>query len=205
MSKEKEEVPPAVEEDEKDESFVAPKKVELSDLLKADAADESLKKYKETLLGAAATGGLKSDDPRRVVVLKLRILFENRPGGNIEFDLSTPAGLETLKNTSFILREGCKYKTEITFRVQNDIVSGLLWKNVVKLKGVPVERQKLMLGSFGPQAQPHVVTLPRHGWDEAPSGFMARHDYKAQSVYTDDDGADHLKYEYAFSIKKEWA
>jgi Rho GDP-dissociation inhibitor len=67
-----------------------------------------------------------------------------------------------------------------------------------------VDKQNTMLGSFGPQAEPHVVVFPRHGWEEAPSGMLARGDYKAKSQFIDDDDQNHLEYEYAFSIKKTW-
>ena len=46
---------------------------------------------------------------------------------------------------------------------------------------IVVDKSNTMLGSFGPQADPHVVVFPRHGWDEAPSGMLARGDYKAKS------------------------
>lgn len=162
--------------------------------------------YKEALLGAAASGNVVSpkDDPRRVVIVKMRVLFEDRPEGHIEYDLDTPEKLEAMKSKPFVLMEGCKYKIEVTFRVQHDIVSGLKYTNAVYRKGVRVDKQVTMLGSFGPQADPHLVVFPRHGWEEAPSGMLARGDYKAKTVYSDDDNVTHLAYEYAFSIKKGW-
>ena len=42
-----------------------------------------------------------------------------------------------------------------------------------------------MIGSFGPQKDPHEVVIPRNGWDEAPKGLVARGKYKAQAkVFT---------------------
>jgi Rho GDP-dissociation inhibitor len=157
-------------------------------------------------LGAAAKGGVAAptDDPRRVVIVKMRVLFEDRPDGHIEYDLDTKEKLEAMKSKPFVLMEGCKYKIEVTFRVQHDIVSGLKYTNAVYRKGVRVDKQTTMLGSFGPQADPHVVVFPRHGWDDAPSGMLARGDYKAKSGFSDDDGVEHLAYEYAFGIKKTW-
>ena len=40
--------------------------------------------------------------------------------------------------------------------------------------------------------------------DEAPSGMMARGKYDAVSKFVDDDGHDHLKFEWSFEIKKDW-
>ena len=61
-----------------------------------------------------------------------------------------------------------------------------------------------MLGSYPPQQEPFEVTFPRYGWDEAPSGMLARGSYKSTSKFIDDDDQCHLKFEYSFSIKKDW-
>jgi hypothetical protein len=39
----------------------------------------------------AAKGGVAApkDDPRRVVIVKMRVMFEERPDGHIEYDLDT--------------------------------------------------------------------------------------------------------------------
>jgi len=61
-----------------------------------------------------------------------------------------------------------------------------------------------MLGSFGPQAESHTVAFPRKGYEEAPTGTIARGKYKAKSRYLDDDKQCHLEYEYCFQIAKDW-
>jgi hypothetical protein len=38
-----------------------------------------------------------------------------------------------------------------------------------------------MIGSFGPQKDPHIVEIPRKEWEEAPKGLLARGKYKATS------------------------
>jgi hypothetical protein len=38
-----------------------------------------------------------------------------------------------------------------------------------------------MIGSYPPQKQPHEAVFPRIGWEEAPSGLLARGSYKAKS------------------------
>jgi hypothetical protein len=55
-----------------------------------------------------------------------------------------------------------------------------------------------MIGSFAPQKEPHVMTFPRNGWDEAPSGMLHRGSYKAKSQLIDDDKQTHLEFEYSF-------
>jgi len=139
-----------------------------------------------------------------VVILELKIIFQDRPNGDVVYNLEDKNGLEKLKSTAFTIKEGCGYKIQVKFRVQHEIVSGLKYENKV-YKGIiraAVERE--MLGSFGPQKTPHIVTFPRRGWEEAPSGTLARGKYKAKSRYYDDDKQNHLKYEYCFEIKKEW-
>ena len=51
----------------------------LEDIVKADAEDESLRKYKEQLLGAAASGEVaSSDDPRHIIIDDMRIKVDGR-------------------------------------------------------------------------------------------------------------------------------
>jgi Rho GDP-dissociation inhibitor len=55
-----------------------------------------------------------------------------------------------------------------------------------------------MIGSFAPQEKPHTVTVPRHGWEEAPKGMLARGSYKATTQFMDDDKNIHLEFTYSF-------
>lgn len=53
----------------------------VAEIVSADAGDESLRKYKESLLGAAAKGDLGDvSDPRRVAVTEFRVMFEASEG-----------------------------------------------------------------------------------------------------------------------------
>ena len=74
----------------------------------------------------------------------------------------------------------------VHFNVRNDIVFGLKFvNNVYKLlaKGknimMIVDKDEDKMGSFAPQVQPHQFDLP---WTEAPSGFLARGDYKGKGL-----------------------
>jgi len=180
------------------------KKVALNELLSQDSGDESLRKYKESLLGNLDPAISPKDDPRRVVIKELKIIFEDRPGGDITYTLETKEDLEKMKKTPFVLKEGCHYKTKVSFKIQHDIVSGLKYVNLVYRKGIRVAKEQTMIGSFGPQVAPHEVVFPRHGWEEAPSGMLSRGSYTAKSQFVDDDDQTHLEYEYAFDIKSDW-
>jgi Rho GDP-dissociation inhibitor len=182
------------------------KKVDMGTILTMDNEDESLRKYKEALLGKAALGGAAApaDDPRRVVVTRMKVICKDRPGGDIVYDFVERGSEQKLKDQPFTLKEKCEYKIEVSFKVQHEIVAGLKFINLVFRKGVRVAKEEEMLGSFPPQPEPHVVVFPRHGWEEAPSGMLARGAYKGKHKFVDDDGECHLEYEYNFAIKKDW-
>jgi len=180
------------------------KKVGINELLQQDQGDESLRKYKESLLGSLDATVSPKDDPRRVVIKELKILFEDRPGGEITYTLETKEDLEKMKKTPFTLKEGCHYKIKVSFKIQHEIVSGLKYVNFVYRKGIKVAKDNQMLGSFGPQTTAHEVVFPRNGWEEAPSGLLSRGSYTAKSQFVDDDNVNHLEYEYAFDIKSDW-
>jgi hypothetical protein len=62
---------------------------------------------------------------------RCRIVFEDRPGGDIVYKLDTKADVEALKSNPFVLKEKCMYRLQISFRVQHEIVSGLKFTNKV--------------------------------------------------------------------------
>lgn len=66
---------------------------------------------------------------------RCRIVFEDRPGGDIVYKLDTKADVEALKSNPFILKEKCMYRLQISFRVQHEIVSGLKFTNKVHSLG----------------------------------------------------------------------
>ena len=180
--------------------YAAPKAATVGDLLQKDGEDEALQRYKAQLLGAAAQGGgVVAGDPRRVVVTALSILVNGRDP--ITFDMTEHrAGGMTV-----VLQEGCEYRTQLSFRVQNEIVSGLQYKNRVNRGPLTVMKVDEMLGSYGPDAQKVIeVTFPRREWEQAPSGFTARGTYSCSTSFVDDDGKIHLEFDYKLQIKKDW-
>ena len=194
-----------MEDDNSGESGYTPgKKVGMDELANMDADDESLRKYKESLLGNTANTYSPADDDRRVVITELKIIFEDRPDGDVVYKLDDPKSIEELKNKPFTLKEGCKYKTQVSFRVQHEIVSGLKFQNFVYKGPVKVIKETEMLGSYGPKEEAYECCTPRKGWEEAPAGALMRGKYKAKSSFIDDDKVTHLAYEYHFAIAKGW-
>ncbi|KAG1149409.1 hypothetical protein G6F37_003174 [Rhizopus arrhizus] len=151
-------------------------KKSLQEYQNLDAQDESLKKWKESLgLNNAAHATGPSDDTRRVVVEHIALEIEGRE--DVIVDLSTPG------------------------KVQHDVVSGLKYLQVVKRKGIRVDKTEEMIGSYGPAADSYEKKFQL---EEAPSGMLARGHYEAKSKFIDDDNVTHMEWSWSFDIKKDW-
>ncbi|KAJ8607182.1 hypothetical protein CTAYLR_007341 [Chrysophaeum taylorii] len=187
---------------ESQEAYNAPKASgNVGELLQADAEDESLRKYKEQLLGAAAKGDLgDASDPRKLIVTEFRVMF-NGAAPDLVFTLDNPAGMMLLKQNGMSIKEGVEYKFRISFRVQHEILAGLKFCNKTKKMGVS-QADELMIGSYPPQTAAHVFEFPRHGWMETPKGMMYRGSYTATDKFVDSDGVVHLEYSYPLKVGK---
>lgn len=126
-------------------SYQPPPQKTIEEIVAADQEDESLRKYKEALLGAAQSekivvgksvesmwkwSNLKkktqyfptdATDPRTVIVKKLALCVPGRD--DMELDLS--GDITKLKKQVFTIKEGVQYKIRIDFVVQREIVHGL--------------------------------------------------------------------------------
>jgi len=194
------------EDDEDDEvpGYKAPEPKTLNDIVNADQEDESLRKYKEALLGAAA-GGAKvepyPEDKRHVIVKRLVLVTEDRPEVSIDLDQD----LDVIKQKKFVLKEGAKFQIRIEFYVQREIVTGLKYVQKthterLKLK-VKVDKMTHMCGAFSPKMELQSSTTK----DEfAPTGFGARGQYSITSLFTDDYKNEYLKWDWTLEVKKDW-
>uniref|UniRef100_A0A182K045 Rho GDP-dissociation inhibitor 3 n=1 Tax=Anopheles christyi TaxID=43041 RepID=A0A182K045_9DIPT len=199
MSTEKEMNPAEVEQEEHDSSYQPPPQKTIEEIMAADAEDESLRKYKEALLGEAQAEKIIFDesDQRKVIVKKLALLVADRDP--MELDLT--GDLTKLKKNVFVIKEGIQYKIRIDFVVQREIVHGLKYVQKTYRMGVPVDKMVQMVGSYPPKKEIQSYTTP---FEEAPSGMMARGTYSVTSLFTDDDKNEHLKWDWSFEIKKDW-
>jgi len=189
---------PAVEGDEENLGYKPPAEKSLETILATDNEDESLKKYKETLLGANPTEALIfPEDPRKVIVNKLALCATGRD--DVELDLS--GDITDLKQKSFIIKEGAQYRVKIYFYVQREIVTGLKYVQKSYRKGIQVDKTSFMVGSYGPKKELQWYQTPL---EDAPTGMMARGTYNVKSLFTDDDKHEHLKWEWTLEIKKDW-
>ncbi|CAD6334171.1 unnamed protein product [Miscanthus lutarioriparius] len=190
-----------IEEEEEDEEghkrvVVLGPQVPLKEQLELDKDDESLRRWKEQLLGQVDTEQLGETAEPEVKVLNLTILSPGRP------DLVLPIPFQADdKGYAFTLKDGSLYSFRFSFTVSNNIVSGLKYTNTVWKTGVRVENQKMMLGTFSPQLEPYVY----EGEEETtPAGIFARGSYSAKLKFFDDDGKCYLETSYYFEIRKEW-
>lgn len=168
----------------------------LKDQLEKDKEDESLRKWKEQLLGSADISSIGEVLEPDVKILSLAIKSPGRP----DIFLPIPESGKP-KGLWFSLKEGSLYNLKFTFQVSNNIVSGFKYTNTVWKTGVKVDRAKEMLGTFSPQVEPYTHEMPE---ETTPSGFFARGTYSAKSKFLDDDNKCYLEIHYTFDIRKDW-
>eukprot|EP00736_Rhodelphis_marinus_P005258 Rmarinus@m.7831 len=142
------------------------------------------------------------DDLRRVVISEFHIAFEDHESAVMKF--STDEDIKNAKKQVIVMKEGCKFKTHVVFRVQHTVVAGLRIENNISKLGKTVAKDCEMLGSYPPSNEFKGIDVPRNSWNDAPSGMMARGEYKCHMKFMDDDGACHLDFEYILKIAKDW-
>lgn len=190
---------PEIESDDPEETpgYKPPVEKSLKEIQEQDQDDESLVRYKQMLLAGAGNATAPEGDQRRVIVEKM--IFVSSGRDEIEKDLT--GDLKNLKSETITIKEGVEYRLKIVFKVQHEIVSGLMYHHVVSRKGIKVDKQSYMVGSYGPKAESHTYLAPM---DEAPKGMISRGSYTVKSKFIDDYKRVHLEWEWSFAIKKDW-
>ncbi|CAL1385931.1 unnamed protein product [Linum trigynum] len=189
-------------EEDEDDDHDEERKIEvgpqytLKEQLEKDKDDESLRRWKEQLLGAVDIEAVGETLDPEVKILSLAIKSPDRE----DIVLSIPEDGDP-KGCWFTLKEGCRYSLLFTFEVKNNIVCGLRYTNTVWKTGVKVDSTKEMLGTFSPQAETYTHEMPE---ETTPSGMFARGSYSARSKFVDDDNKCYLEINYTFDIRKEW-
>ncbi|KAM7010144.1 rho GDP-dissociation inhibitor 1-like [Tautogolabrus adspersus] len=186
----------AENEEQEQVNYKAPAVKSVKEIHDLDKDDESLRKYKEALLGS----GPAEADPTvpNVQVTQMCLVCETAPNPLI---LDLKGDLEAFKKQAFILKEGVEYKIKISFKVNREIVSGLKYVQQTYRKGMKIDKSDYMVGSYGPRpAEYDFLTTV----EEAPKGVLARGNYVIKSKFTDDDKHDHLSWEWNLNIKKDW-
>ncbi|KAK9055693.1 hypothetical protein SSX86_026778 [Deinandra increscens subsp. villosa] len=175
--------------------FVPGPLLPLKEQLDKDKDDESLRRWKEKLLGCVESDLNGEKDPE-VKFLSIGII--SKDVGEITIPL--PVKENQSGHPLFTLREGVQYRLKLTFSVLHNIVSGLTCINTAWKGGIQVDRIKSMLGTFAPQKDAYIETLDE---ETTPSGILARGIYTAKLRFEDDDKRCHLELDYSFEIKKK--
>lgn len=184
------------DDDDEDEMVVLGPQVPLKEQLEKDKDDESLRRWKEQLLGSVDVTSVGETSEPEVKITSLTIITPDRP------DMVIPVPfVPNSKGYAFTLKDGSRYRLKFTFNVSNNIVSGLRYTNTVWKTGVKVENTKVMLGTFSPQQEPYTYELEE---ETTPSGLFARGSYSAKTKFVDDDGKCYLDISYCFEIRKDW-
>ncbi|XP_049407519.1 rho GDP-dissociation inhibitor 1-like [Solanum stenotomum] len=175
-------------------SFVPGPLLSLKDQIEKDKEDESLRRWKEKLLGC-----LESDLDGQ---MEPEVKFHSVGILSSDFgEINTPLPIKEEQSNSvlFTLREGSEYRLKLTFSVLHNIVSGLAYTNIVWKAGLQVDQSKGMLGTFAPLREPYIHMLEE---ETTPSGALARGTYTAKLKFMDDDKRCHLELNYSFEISK---
>ncbi|KAB1213465.1 Rho GDP-dissociation inhibitor 1 [Morella rubra] len=168
----------------------------LKEQLEKDKDDESLRKWKELLLGSIDLSIYGETKEPEVKIESLTIQCPGRP------DLVIPIPfVKNSKSSLFTLKEGSQYRLKFIFTVSKNIVSGLKYANFVWKTGLRVDTSNRMLGTFSPQQDPYTCEMEE---ETTPSGMFARGLYRARTKFLDDDGKCYLDVSYYFEIQRNW-
>ncbi|KAI9889623.1 MAG: hypothetical protein M1814_005131 [Vezdaea aestivalis] len=183
--------------------FKVGKQTTLKELETLDNNDESLVRWKQSLLGAKPDAtDPDANNPDKVSIVELAL--ESEGIEDIVLDLQNGDVSAKLKEHVFKIKEGATFRMRVKFKVRHEIISGLKYIQVVKRGGVKVSKLQEMIGSYAPNNPAEPIYKKLFAPDEAPSGILARGKYKAVSRFVDDDNVNHLEFEWHFEITKKW-
>jgi len=168
--------------------------VSLKEQIEKDKDDDSLRRWKEKLLGCLESD-LNAQMEPEVKFHSIGIISDDFG------EITTPLPIDNNRSghVLFTLREGSHYQLKLTFTVLHNIVSGLTYTNTVWKGGFQVDQSKGMLGTFAPQQEPYVHALDE---ETTPCGVLARGTYSAKLKFEDDDKRCYLELNYSFEIKR---
>ncbi|XP_034450004.1 rho GDP-dissociation inhibitor 1 [Hippoglossus hippoglossus] len=178
-------------------NYKPPAQKSLQEIQELDKDDESLRKYKEALLGKTAV--VQDPNAPNIQVTRMTLVCSTAPHPLV---LDLQGDLDNFRKNPFVLKEGVEYRIKINFKVNKEIVSGLKYNQQSFRKGIKVDKSDYMVGSYGPRPDEEYEFLT--SMEEAPKGMLARGTYDIKSKFTDDDKHDHLSWDWSLTIKKEW-
>lgn len=194
-------------------------KKSLNEYANIDSKDESLIKWKKSLGLPTDDGELLpldfEGDKRSVVILKFE-LYDTKSNTLIN-EISFPKYRNSADVNSFLknnyfssndngkqikIKEKTNFSIKIIFKIQNDLITGLKYKQSIKKAGITLDKVDNQIGSYAPNTKTkpsYSITLPEI---EAPSGLLGRGNYSIVSKFIDDDKNDHLELNWSVNICK---
>jgi hypothetical protein len=131
--------------------------------------DESLERYKKSLLGEPAVPHDPSD-PRRVLMHSMVVVSGERPPVTLAIEALTR---ESAQHT-IVIKEGATYHIGLKFFVQHEPVLGMKFVYTLKKFKLSVASETEVVGSFAPATELKSFLLPA---EVAPHGMLARGKY----------------------------
>ncbi|KAG2319998.1 hypothetical protein Bca52824_013211 [Brassica carinata] len=149
------------DDEDEDKNLELGPRIALKEQLEKDKDDESLRRWKEQLLGIVDLEEVGETPDPVVKIMNLTIRSPDR------------------EDMALI-----KYTLVFTFRVTNNIVSDLRYSDTVLKTGIKVYGRKQMLGTFSPQAEPYNHVMFE---ESTPSGMLVRGSYSIKSKFVEED------------------
>ncbi|XBW37459.1 hypothetical protein QEN19_003041 [Hanseniaspora menglaensis] len=200
-------------------SYKVGTKKTLNEYANIDSQDESLIKWKKSLGLTIDDSDLLPldfpDDKRSVVVLKFQLY--NADTKTLISEISFPKYRNSADVNAFLknnyspssssgeqikIKEKTNFSIKIIFKVQNDLVTGLKYKQSIKKAGITLDKVDNQIGSYAPNSKTkssYDITLDVI---EAPSGLLGRGNYSISSKFIDDDKKTHLELNWSVNICK---
>lgn len=173
----------------------------MADFLEKEKNDPAMVAYLKAL-GIDPDYVAPKDDPRRVVISKLEVVFKDHANAVLALATVSPSTLfhfqrqhisallhtnahtqesdvKKAKETPLVIKEGAEYKIRVHFRVQHQLVAGLKIVSSVSKMGKKLQSDTDMLGSYPPKTDFTSLDIGGGDFVEAPTGMLARGEYKA--------------------------
>jgi len=141
------------------------------------------------------------DDDRRIVVERIIVDFEDHEPTIIPTE--SKEDIEAAAKTIVGIKEGCKYKIALSFRVQHDILNNfIITTNIKKLKK-KITEESVRLGSYPPGNKYKTISLPADGYTQAPSFGLGNMNVKVR--FGDSDNEELLVIRFQIKLVKDWS
>jgi len=163
-------------------------------LIQIDNEDESLRKYKESLLGPMADLKIDASKKAKLDLIKISIVCEE---DNINQTYST----EDLSKNPIRIKQDTTFDIHLEVLVSFDVLVGLRYNHLIKKMGIKMDETSEIIGSYAPKSEKQTLKI-RHL--HTPSGILGRGQYQVNSALTDDDGTEHLSWDWTLKVCKNW-